>query len=179
MSETRLDPEITRILRRRAEALAKPVVEAGPPTDVLELLVFSLAGERYGIETIHVLEAIPLRELTPVPCAPPFVLGVVSHRGRVLPLLDLRRLLDLPSPATTDGRCVVVIDVGAIAFALVADAVAGIARAGAHEVAPPPATLAGEHRAFVRGVLKDLVAVLDLPALARDPRLVVNEGAER
>ncbi len=167
--------EVKRILRERAEALAKPREEARAPADLLELLVFSLAGERYGIETTHVLEVFPLRELTPVPCTPSFVLGVVNHRGRILPVLDLRRLFELAGREISEGGRVVAVEAGGMAFGIFADAVAGTIRLGADEVAPPPVTLTGDRQAFIRGVTGEMVVVLDLEALARDPRITVNE----
>jgi len=169
-------PEETgRILRDRARALARPVEEAPAPTEVLDLLVFSLTGERYGIETAHVLEVVPLRGLTPVPGTPPFVLGVVNHRGRILPVLDLRRLFELAGQGIAKGGRVVAVEVGGMAFGIFADAVAGSVRLGADEVAPPPVSLARDRQAFIRGVTGGMVAVLDLEALASDPRITVNE----
>lgn len=167
--------EVERILRQRAEALAKPLEEVRPPTELLELLVLALSGERYGIETVHVLEVVPLRGLTPVPATPPFVLGVVNHRGRILPILDLRRLFELAGQGVTDANRVVAVEAGAKVFGIFADAVAGTVRVGTDEVAPPPANLAGDHQALIRGITGEMVAVLDLEALARDPRIAVNE----
>jgi len=167
--------EVKRILRDRAQALARPLAEVRTPAEVLHLLGFSRAGERYGIETAYVLEVIPLRELTPVPCAPPFVLGVVNHRGRILPVLDLQRLFKLPGQGVTGGGRVVAVEAGRMTFGIFADAVTGTIRIGAHEVSPPPVTVTGDHQAFIRGVTGEMIAVLDLEGLARDPRIVVNE----
>lgn len=167
--------EVKRILRERAEALAKPVEEARPPAEMLELLVFSLSGERYGIETTHVLEVIPLRGLTPVPCTPPFVLGVVNHRGRILPVLDLRRLLELAGHGVPEGSRVVVVEAAEMTFGIFADGVAGTVRLEPDEVVPPPVALADERQAVIRGITGEMVAVLDLEAFARDPRIRVNE----
>jgi purine-binding chemotaxis protein CheW len=166
---------VSRILRDRARALAKPLEEAGAPAEVLELLVLSLAGERYGVETAHVLEVIPLRELTPVPCTPSFVLGVVNHRGRILPVLDLRRLFELAGQGATEGSRAVAVEAGGMTFGILADAVTGVVRIGVDAVASPPVTLTGDRQAFIRGVTGEMVAVLDLDALARDPRITVNE----
>lgn len=167
--------EVRRILRDRAQALAKPSEETPTPTEVLDLLVFSLARERYGIEAPHVLEVVPLRELTPVPCTPPFVLGVVNHRGRILPVLDFRRLFGLAGQGITEGGRVVAVEAGGMTFGIFADAVAGTVRVGVPEIASPPMGLAGNRQAFVRGVTPGMVAVLDLEALAQDPRILVNE----
>jgi len=167
--------ETQRILGARARALAKPREEAPTASEVLDLLIFSLAGERYGIETAHVLEAVPLRELTPVPCTPPLVLGVLNHRGRILPVLDLRRLFELAGRGVPEGSKLVAVEAARMTFGIFVDAVAGTMRVGSHEVAPPPGALAGERQAPIRGVTREMIAVLDLAALARDPRIAVNE----
>lgn len=175
MNEIRSPEEVRRILRDRALALAKPLAEIRIPAEALESLVFSLAGERYGIKMSHALEVIPLRELTPMPCTPPFVLGVVNHRGRILPVLDLRRLLDLADQGIAEGSRVIAVDADGISFGIYADSVSGIEQIGADEVVPPPAAVADDRQTFLLGVTGKMVAVLDLEALTRDPRIVVNE----
>lgn len=167
--------QVKGILRERAQALAKPAEEARAPAEPLELLVFSLAGERYGIETAHVLEVVPLRGLTPVPSTPSWILGVVNHRGRILPVLDLRRLFELAGQGIPEGSRIVAVEGGGMTFGIFADGVTGIIRLGADEVVPPPVSLAGDRRAFIRGVTAGMVGVLDLESLARDPRITVNE----
>lgn len=167
--------EVKRILRERAQALAKPLEEAPTPAEGLELLVFSLAGERYGIETAHVLEVLPLRDLIPVPRTPSFVLGVVNHRGRILPVLDLRRLFDLAGQEVAERSRVVAVEAGGMTFGVFAEAVIGTVAVGADEVAPPPVILTRDRQAFLRGVTGEMVAMLDLEALARDPRITVND----
>jgi purine-binding chemotaxis protein CheW len=171
-----LPPEkVARILRDRAQALAKPLAEARTPAETLELLVFSLAGERYGIETAHVLEVVPLLGLTPVPHTPPFVLGVVNHRGRILPVLDLRRLFQLVGQGITERGQLVAVNAGGMTFGIIADAVSGTVRVAVEDMSAPPVTVTGDHQAVIRGVTEEMVAVLDLEALARDPRILVNE----
>lgn len=172
----RLSPEeASRILKERALALARPVEEAVTQAEALELLVFSVGAERYGIETDHVVEVIPLRELTPVPCTPASILGVVNHRGRILPVLDLRRLFGLADQGMPEGSRVVAVEAGGMTFGIFAGAVTGTVRVGAEEVAVLPATPAADRQGLIRGVTGEMVAVLDLDALSRDPRITVNE----
>lgn len=171
----RSSEEIKRILRERAKALAKPLEEPAPRGEVLELLVFSLAGERYAIEAASVLEVMPLRDLTAVPCTPPTILGVVNHRGRILPVLDFRRLLDLPGQEVGEKRWIVVVDADGMTFGIGAEAVTGTIQVEAADLAPPPRSLAGDRQAFTKGVTGEMVVVLDLATLAGDPRIAVNE----
>ena len=167
--------EVKRILRERAKVLAKPLEEPAPRGEVLELLVFSLAGERYAIEAASALEVMPLRDLTAVPCTPPTILGVVNHRGRILPVLDFRRLLDLPGQAVGEKRWIVVVDADGMTFGIGAEVVTGTIQVEAADLAPPPRSLTGDRQACIRGVTGEMVAVLDLATLAGDPRITVNE----
>ncbi len=98
-TEERLSPEqLAEIWARRAYALAKePPAEATGQT--VDLLVFWLGQERYGIEVTNVREIYPLEQLTPVPRTPDFVAGVFSARGRILSVIDLRAFFGLPAPA--------------------------------------------------------------------------------
>jgi purine-binding chemotaxis protein CheW len=167
--------EVQRILGERAKVLARVLEQDPTPTEVLDLLVFSLGEERYGIELDHVLEVIPFRGLTPVPCTPPVVLGVANHRGQILPVMDLRQILELAGKgATNDGR-IVAVQAGGMTFGIFAETVAGTVRMAAQEVSLPPAAIGGNRQAFNRGVTGDMLVVLDLEALARNSRLLVDE----
>ena len=83
--------DATQILRARARVLARPRKQAPATETLLELLEFRLARERYAVEVRYVREVYPLKDLTPLPSTPPFVLGVVNVRGRILPVLDSAR----------------------------------------------------------------------------------------
>jgi purine-binding chemotaxis protein CheW len=167
--------EIARILTDRARALAEPLEDGTPSTEMIELLVVSLGGERFGIETVYAIEAISLRELIPVPCTPAFVLGVVNYRGRILAVLDLRRILGLSGEGVTEGSKVVSVEAGGMTFGIIVDTIAGTMSVPAHKVAPPPEALTGLRLVLTRGMTEELITILDLDALARAPAILVNE----
>ena len=167
--------EVRRILAARAQALARPREEAQAPADFLDLLVFSLGGERYAIETAYVQEVVPLRALTPVPCTPTFVLGVVNHRGQILPVLDLRRLVGVAGgEAPKDGR-VVAVEAGGMAFGIFADAEEGTTSVRTQEILPSPVAVSAEHQVMLRGVTSEMIAVLDLERIASEKKIIVQE----
>ncbi|MBI2215843.1 MAG: purine-binding chemotaxis protein CheW [Candidatus Rokubacteria bacterium] len=167
--------EVRRTLTERARALAHAAEAREHPADLLELLVFSLGDERYAVDMRHVAEVLPLRGLTPMPCTPPFILGVVHHRGRILPVVDLRRWFGLPGDEIGEGHRIVTVEAADAVFGLLAESAARALKISASDLGPLPAAVPGDRRALFLGSTPDLIAVLDLPALARDPRLEVNE----
>jgi purine-binding chemotaxis protein CheW len=172
--DRRAPDDARRILVERARALAKPVNEAPSAGDVLEVLVFSLAGERYGIAAASVLEVIPLRDLVAVPGTPRVVLGIVNHRGRILPVLDLRRVFELTGEGVGENSRIVATRSGASTFGVFAETIVGVVAVGAVELSTRPAGPTGGRETFVLAVTSDMLAVLDIEALAGDPRITVN-----
>lgn len=168
-------PEASRrILEERARALARPLDEATPVPE-MELVTFSIGGERYAVEAGCVEEVVLSSGLAPVPCTPPSVRGVVNHRGRIVTVVDLRRLLELPGAEAGRPSHVVVVAAGAMTFGIVADGVPEVTRVRAEDLAPSPSSLSHGVRPFVQGVTPAMALVIDVEALARQPRFIVNE----
>jgi purine-binding chemotaxis protein CheW len=163
------------ILRDRAKSLARPLERGEVASEMLDLLVFCVADVRYAVETGDVVEVTPLRDLTPVPCTPPFVRGVVNHRGRILAVLDLGKLLELPEQAIGQDSFIIAVEAGGLSLGILTDMVVGTVQCAATDISPPPAALPAARRIYLKGVTAEMVAVLDPDALARDPRLTVNE----
>src|SRR5688572_7065199 len=110
------------ILRARARALARPPAHTQGAEAWLHVLEFRLAQERYAIETRYVREVYPLKDLTPLPCTPPFVLGIVNVRGRILPVVDLKKFFDLPEQGLSDLHRVILLEGNGLELGLLADA---------------------------------------------------------
>lgn len=173
-----LSPEAARrILERRAEALAQPLEEPAAPRQMLDLLVFSCAGGAYAVGAPHVVEVVSLGDPTPVPGTPAAVLGVVNHRGRILPVIDVGRLLSLPDDLAPDPGLLIVVTAGEAAFGIRAEAVLEIVQVEEHEVLTAD-RFAEEHDSVVRGLTETMVAILDVEAMAHDPRISVNDQVE-
>jgi chemotaxis signal transduction protein len=140
-----------RLLAERALALAQPPPE-DDDGDAIELLTFRASGVRYALHARHVIEVIPLVAPVRVPGTPPFMVGIVNHRGAILPVIDIGALLT-PGSAAGAQRDAIAVAAGDLRF--------GIASAG------------------VDGIVSrsegDGVSVLDVDALASDGRLVVDD----
>ncbi len=170
--------EAERILRARALALAQPASSAPPSDTMLELLEFRLASERYAIETRHVQDVHPLRDLTPLPCTPPFVLGIVNVRGRILPVLDLKKFFDLPEPGLTDLHRIILVRGNDLEFGVLADVIVGVRSVAAASLQSSLPTLEGIRAVYLKGIGEERLVVLDVDAILADPKLIVDEEVD-
>jgi purine-binding chemotaxis protein CheW len=170
--------EKERILRARAAALARPREEDARPEEQLEVLEFLLVHERYAIASSWVREVCPLRDLTPLPGTPPFVRGIVNLRGQIVSVVDLKRFFDLPEKGLTDLSKVIVIGDGQTEFGLLADGVAGVRSIALLEIQPPLPTLTGVREAYLKGVTKERLVILDGAAILADPKLIVRDDTK-
>jgi len=176
------DPEaLTRIWAERAYALAET-----PPAEVvgdtLDVLVFLLGTERYGLNVECVREIYPLEQLTRVPRTPDFVAGVFSARGRILSVVDLRAFLGLAKVGLSDHTKIIVVSCAGVAsevdrmeVGFLADEVADVVTIFKTDIEPPLATHAGAHTEYIQGITADSLVVFDLNALLADKRLIVHE----
>lgn len=163
------------VLEARARALAEPPAPApGAGFDALE---FTLAREHYAVETAWVREVCPLREITLLPGAPAFVLGIIHVRGRVVSVLDLKKFFDLPAAGLSDLNKVIVLADGAMEFGILADTIVGVSRLLHAEVQEPLPTLTGIRADYLMGVTVRREVVLDARKLLADPAIVVGADA--
>jgi purine-binding chemotaxis protein CheW len=151
---------------------------AAEAESLLEVLEFSVAGERYAVENRFVVEVCPLKDLTPLPCTPPFVRGIVNLRGRILPVLDLKKFFDLPEDGVIDLHSIIFVRGGDLEFGLLADVIIGARTLSASSLQSSLATLTGIGESYLKGVTPERLIVLELAAMLTDPRIVVQEEVE-
>ena len=122
-------------------------------------MTFRLADEDYGLAILKVREIIGLMEITRVPRTRDFVRGVINLRGRVIPVIDLRRKFDLPACEPTDQTVIIVVHAespgGTVTMGVLVDQVLEVRAIDAAHVEPtPPLGAAPADTAFILGVGK-------------------------
>ena len=173
-AEKGVSPEkMQAILQERARALAR-VAEVGEG-EGMQLVVFSLANETYGIETDYVKEVQPLQHVSPVPCTPNFVVGVINIRGSIYSVVDIRGFFGVPRQEITDLTKVILVNAAGLEVGILADDVSGAMSVPLAEIKPPLAAQATVKEEYVQGVTKDMLIILNLEALIRDERMVIHE----
>ncbi len=167
-----------RILKERARALARESVQAEAADAGIEVVEFILAHERYAVASEYVREVYPLEDLTPLPCTPAFVIGIVNVRGEILSVIDIKKFFDLPEKGLTDLNKVVVIESKGRVFGILADAISGVRHIPRADIQPSLPTLTGIREDYLHGVTAERVVVLDAAKLLSDEKLIVQEQVE-
>lgn len=170
--------ETRNLLKARAHDLAQPLEahEAGP--EALRVVEFMLAHERHAVETAWVREVCPLKEITPVPCTPPFVTGIINVRGRIVTVIDLKRFFDLPATGITDLNKVLIVSAGNMEAGFLADAVIGERQIDPQELQASLPTLTGIRAEYLHGVTSERLVVLDVRKILSDRKILVDEEVE-
>lgn len=121
-----------------------------------KFLTFDLAEEEYGLEILRVREIIGMMAITPVPRTPDFVRGVINLRGKVIPVVCLRRLFGQPEAEATAQNCIIVLDIEHAGqrrlIGVVVDEVAEVASLDTSQIEPPPDLGGSASLSCVRGV---------------------------
>ncbi len=162
------------ILLERARKLAVPLEATEDSGERIEILIFLLNGERYGVSTEYVKEVTLLRHLTPLPGTPDFILGIISIRGRIISVTDLRVFFDLPRKGLSDYNKIIVLSGEGMEFAILADQVEGVSWERISRLTPPPDTIQGIGKEFIAGVFPGPLILINTKAVITHPRLVVD-----
>ena len=163
------------VLRARAQALAREPATRQTAIAALEVIEFGLAHERYAIEAAYVREVHPLEDLTPLPGTPPFVAGIVNVRGRILPVIDLRKFFDLPEPGITDAHQIVLVHTAEMELGILADTVDSVRSIPLDAIQSSLPTLTGLREEYLKGVTAERLVILDVARILRDRSIVVHE----
>jgi purine-binding chemotaxis protein CheW len=138
--------------------------------ELLQLVSFHIGGEEFGLDILRVQEIIRIQQLTRVPNSPDFVDGVINLRGKVIPVIALRKRFGLEELAHDKQTRIVVIEVKGTVLGFIVDSVSEVLRIPSDTVEPPP-RLGKVEREYVSGVGKldnRLLILLDVDRLMSD-----------
>jgi purine-binding chemotaxis protein CheW len=169
------DPQYAPTLSARARELARPPA-AAEHEDHETILLFQLGADRFSLPAAAARSVRPLDRYTALPATPPWLLGLVNVRGRLLAAIDLRPLLQIPPVAPRAGALLVIVSANGAEIGLLADEVIGVHRRSSRLV-PQPTNAPELAVPWILGVDATLGIHCDPALLIADPRLAID--AER
>ncbi len=165
--------------RQRAFELAKPPQGAEETLLWEKLVILRIGKERYAFRVDEVEEIMRLLPVTPVPCVPPHIVGVVNRRGTILPIVDLQVFFGgTRAPETKDSR-IVVLSRNRLSLGLLVDAADQIIGFPLEGIMPPLRREEGPQEEFSAGVItlhNRMVVLIDSWKLLRDDKMKVEKA---
>ena len=137
--------------------------------DTLQLVTFKIDQEEFGVEILKVHEIIRMMEITKIPNSPDFVKGVINLRGKVIPIISLRKKFGISlDDGESNNLRIVVIELNSVVVGFVVDSVSEVLKIERSVVEPPPDVLTDVDSTYIIGVAKledRLLILLDLENL--------------
>ena len=163
-------------------AASQRVTEAGAGPGGGKYLTFTIGREEYGLPVLKVREIIKVMDITHVPQVAAHVLGVINLRGKVIPVIDLRRKFGFEPLPPTERTCIIVAEVAltssTVMMGVVVDAVSEVVNVAAAEIEQPPDFGGQRANDFLLGLAKvkgGVKILLDLDrVLGADGPVAIN-----
>ena len=133
-----------------------------------QVLTFALGSEEYALDITDIREIIKPREITDIPRVPDFILGIISLRGIIIPVFDLKRRLKLGAAELSALTRIIVCQLGDRVIGLLVDSISQVVHLSEKHIEPPPAVLSGVDRDLVVGVGRQqgrMMILLHLPSV--------------
>lgn len=143
--------------------------------DEIQLVVFTLKQGNitceYGVPITKVQEIIPMTTPTKIPQTPGFVEGIINLRGKIIPIIDLKKRFEMGRSEITNETRSVVVEVEGQTVGIIVDEVSEVLRLPVNSIEPPPAVIGGITAEYLKGVGKlddRLLILLDMDKILTD-----------
>lgn len=144
--------------------------------EALQMVSFTLGSEEFGIDILQVQEINRVAAVTRVPNAPVFVEGVINLRGKIVPVIDLRRRFRLPKGERTDLTRIIVVEREQKVVGFLVDSVRHVLHVPKSVVEPTPPMVGGVSSEYIIGIAKldnSLLTLLDIEKILAHEEEVV------
>ncbi len=139
--------------------------------ELLQLVSFKMGEEEFGVDILKVQEINRMMEITKVPNAPMFVEGVINLRGRVIPVIDLRVILNMQQVECGNDTRIVVVELNNKTVGFIVDEVNEVLRIPQSITEPPPSMVSGIDSEYITAIGKldnRLLILLDPDRILRE-----------
>jgi len=138
-------------------------------------VTFRLAGENYGIDVMQIREVLRNTEISPVPGAPSYVLGIINLRGNVVSIIDTRNRFGLPMYEADDSSRILILETANTVIGFLVDSVNDVAELRASDIEAAPDTGSGGTANYICGLSNresGLLILLDSHKMLTDEEMM-------
>lgn len=149
-----------------------------------QVVSFRLSNEEYGLDIMRVQEIILMGHITEIPEVPEYIRGLINLRGKVIPIVDLRRRFGLEATDATEHTRIIVVNARESTLGIVVDGVSEVLRLDTNQIEPPPTGLLGLDQAYIKGLVKmgeKIMILLNMDTILsdEDQTAIAESGASK
>lgn len=141
----------------------------------IEGLLFSLSNEIYAIKSSFISEVVFIKEITPLPNTPDFLLGIINVRGRIISVVDLRKFFGLPVKGIGNLNRVIVVEEDGMEFGILTDEIKGNRSIDIDNLQNEISGITEVPDNYIAGVSNENVIVLDISKIISEDKLIIND----
>lgn len=128
--------------------------KSGTKEELLQFVTFSLNNEEYAVDILNVQEINRITEITEVPNSPHYIEGVINLRGKVIPVLNLRKKFGFQESPLDNTSRIIIMEVNGITCGMIVDSVSEVLRIPSSIIEPPPPMSSANNSQFIKGLAK-------------------------
>ena len=162
------------ILRERAKAIALRFVPVHHTTEGTPVVEFLLFPEQYAIDARYIREVLTIKQITPIPGTPDYVMGVINYRGKIISVINLKVLLGLKEKGLTEMNKALLLESEEMEFGLIVDGIIGSTYLSDEQLASPPLNLSSRGAEYLAGITHSGSIMLDAKRLLTSNQLIVT-----
>ena len=137
-------------------------------TEELQMVVFALDNSYYGVHILQVQEIIKMTETTKLPNTPDFIEGIVNLRGKIIPVMDLRKKFKLETVKADSNWKILILKIEEMQFGVMVDNISEVEKIPVSIIEPPPKIVAGGiNSEYISGIAKTAKRLLILLDIAK------------
>ena len=137
-------------------------------------MVFQVASEKYGIESIFINKVFVLNDLTPLPGMSRYMIGIINIRGQIIPVINLKYIFEISEKERSVPK-VIVLKVDDATFGICADNIYGLESIAQSDIQETLPTLSGIRKAYLQGISNSQITILDPNKIVADKKLFMND----
>ncbi|SFL72499.1 chemotaxis protein CheW [Pelosinus propionicus] len=130
------------------------MLEKSYASSEVQLVVFKLGKEEYSVSILQVQEIKRITDITRVPHTPDYIKGVINLRGSVLPVIDLKKRLNLPQQVLTEDTRIIIVKVDELSVGMIVDAVSEVMTIDQENIDSPDVVAGSVAASYLSGVGK-------------------------
>lgn len=151
-------------------------------TNYMEIIEFEISNndnkEKYAFDIKCINEVFRFKKVTPLPCTPSFIIGIISFRGKILSVIDIRNFIGFTSESRdfNEVKQVVIVKVNDFEVGIAIDNVLGYRSILCEEIQQDVLTITNERKEFVIGITNNSTIVLDIKNIMLSEKIIINDS---